>query len=120
MHLICINHNNIINKQFSAEKIKVVAVLFTCVLTSMQKFCAARSEGGVKLTPPPMVVDPPPPSKKGRTCSQKAQFKIGLKKQGISNLPDRIVHHLVDLVPPQHVAEREALQLDDQSRGQSP
>ena len=39
MHLICINHNNIINKLFSAKK-KGVAILFTCVLTSKQNFAA--------------------------------------------------------------------------------
>ena len=37
MHLICINHNNIINK---FRQKKVVAVLCTCVLTSMQNFAA--------------------------------------------------------------------------------
>ena len=37
MHLICINYNNIINKPFSAKK-NFVAILFTCVLTSMQNF----------------------------------------------------------------------------------
>ena len=38
MHLICINYNSL-NKQFSAKKIGV-AILFTCVLTSMQNFAA--------------------------------------------------------------------------------
>ena len=44
MHLICINYNNIINKPFSAKKI--VAILLTCVLTSMQNFAAIRGGGG--------------------------------------------------------------------------
>ena len=73
MHLICINHNNIINEPFFAKK-KVVAILFTCVLTSIAKISrrsaplGPRSEGGGQIDPPP----PPPPVK---TCSQKAQLK---------------------------------------------
>ena len=59
-------HNNIFGKK------KIVAILFTCVLTSMQNFAAIdpfgpRSEGGggggVKLIPPVKI------------CSQKAQLK---------------------------------------------
>ena len=72
MHLICINHNNIIYKPFSAKK-KVVAILFTCVLTSMQNFAAIgpfgaefwRGGGGGQIAAPPPV----------KTCFQKAQLK---------------------------------------------
>ena len=72
MHLICINHNNIINKTVFLPKKGRSNTLYMC-LDIHAKFCGdrppsgPRPEGGVKLTPPP-----PPQSK---TCSQKAQLK---------------------------------------------
>ena len=56
MHLICINYTNSLNKQFLAKK-NGVAILFACVLTSMQ---ISRQ------------IDHPTPIE---TCSQKAQLE---------------------------------------------
>ena len=69
MHLICINHNNIINC-FPPKK-SCSNTLYMCLdihakISRRSAPLGPRSEGGVKLTPPP------PPVK---TCSQKAQFK---------------------------------------------
>ena len=73
MHLICINHNNIINKPFFAKK-GFVAILFTCVLTSMKNFAAIGPFGARDLKGGGGQIDPPPPPPV-KTCSQKAQLK---------------------------------------------
>ena len=74
MYLICdmyLSYNNIINKPFSAKQI--VAILFTCVLTSMQNYVAIGPKdlkgGGGQIDPPP------PPSK---NLLSKSPVKIGL------------------------------------------
>jgi hypothetical protein len=40
--------------------------------------------------------------------------------QSVDASPDREFHHLVDLVPPDEVSEREPLQLDDEGVGEPP
>ena len=74
MHLICINHNNIIKKTIFRQK-KVVAVLFTCVLTSMQTF-AAIGPFGAEIWRGGQI-DPPP----SKNLLSKSPVKIGLKNK---------------------------------------
>ena len=64
MHLICINHNNIINKPFSAKKGRS-NFLYMC-LDIHAKFRGDRLKGG--------QIDPPP----SKNLLSKSPVKIGL------------------------------------------
>ena len=67
MHLICINHNNIINKPFSQKK-GYSNTLYMC-LDILATFCGDRPLRGRDLTPPP------PPIK---NLLSKSPVKVGL------------------------------------------
>ena len=73
MHLICINHNNIIKrilpKKGRSNTLYIVS-WHPCKILRRSAPLGPRSEGGIKLTPPP----PPPPVK---NLLSKSPVKIG-------------------------------------------
>ena len=71
MHLICINHNNILNKPFFRKKEEGRNNTLYMCLDIHAKFRGDRPLRGRNLKGG--QIDPPPPPVK--TCSQKAQLK---------------------------------------------
>ena len=81
MHLICINHNSIINKPFSTKKGRS-NTLYMCLYNTLYNtlYMGRDLKGGGQI-------DPPPPSK---NLLSKSPVKIGLRQ--LNFVTSQILH----------------------------